>query len=380
MSTPRRYIDPGPPNSPFSIAYGEPLLTMAAATTPPPNELPEDYQDSPEYPTPRVDAPTNHPYFQEKPIKRLIDNKTCPICGAIYRYRTPHYKKHHPEALRVEQEAEAEARAAQPDVASDSAKKRTRKPARLSAASSNNDADGGFNDNGASLEATHANGDDSIMEGHSEHDASPRNNAGPPENNSTFCDPCGRRIPRVKWVAHQRAHTVSSSVLAKFYATDANGTPLAGIHDDEEPEAMDEVEQPMSGGSARRVVRGGTGGSWRQTAARHERVASDHSVVVINNEPAVSERAESSTRGGLRRVASWERLLEAIREAPELSKAQKRDLVYKVFEERALNPSSVRRQATPSAWAAGVEGEGEGGRKRSASEMLDDDENGSVLE
>jgi hypothetical protein len=414
---------------------------MATVTQPRPSDQPD--QDSPEYPTPSLALGPNQPYQHQKRAKRLVDNKLCTICGMSYRYRNPHYKKYHPETLNPEHsDAEADGGLVQYDAGVSSAKKPMRKTGRHNAGASNNDADRMLSDTTriaaqhTSLEATHApdpaDDDPVIVDGNGDGDdaesqespvvaaAAPapaaaakgaplRKSSGPLESQGTFCVPCGRLIERAKWSAHQRAHTLSTTVLSKFYAGDTNGDDHAGMQEDDEEEVEDQeevTEQPPSGGATRKAARNARTrirGTWRETAgwayddataaaeAGHERGASNNSnrsagrgrgrarardsfVMVNDDEPRISEDPPREVH----RVASWERLLERIREAPELSRAQKRDLVYKVFEGRALNPSSARRQrgGSSSVWAVenGDDDQRERGRKRSASGMLDDDD------
>ena len=84
-----------------------------------------------------------------------------------------------------------------------------------------------------------------------------------------------------------------------------------------------------------------------------------------------------------------ERLLEGIRAAPELSKAQKRELVYKVFEGVGVAPGRRRGSSSSSSSechpAGGAEAERdsvgpERGLKRNASGMLDDYDDGDSLD
>ena len=365
---------------------------MATVTPPRPDAtLDQPDQDSPEYPTPSLALGPNQPYQHQKRPKRLVDNKLCSICGMSYRYRNPHYKKYHPETLNPEHsDAEPDGGPAQYDVAVGSAKKSGRKPARQNASASNNDADRILQDMAriaaqrTSLEGMHApepagdgaaDDDAVIVDGNDdENDAEPqesavataaapaavaaakpaplRKSSGPLESKGTFCVPCGRLIERTKWSAHQRAHTLSTTVLNKFYAGDANGDDHAGLQeDDEDAEDQENVmEPPPSGGNTRRAARKARTrirGSWRETAgwghddgaaaAGHERGASNNSsrsvgrgrggrdgFVMVSDDGA---GASEEPARGLRRAASWERLLEGIRAAPELSRVQKRELV-----------------------------------------------------
>jgi hypothetical protein len=371
-----------------------------------------------------------------------------------YRYRNPHYKKYHPETLYHEgSDAEADGAPAQYDISVGSVKKGGRRSARVDPGANGNVADGILadmadiaarqtlgdlhpDDGAADLAEDDGGADDDddgvVVEGNDDEDDtgsqdSPdagrtqprrrRKRSGRPESggSATFCAPCGRVIEPAKWSAHQRAHTLSTNVLSRFYeGGGASGGEVAEIPDSVDGEEHDEAAaEPAEAGGTRRAARRARTrirGSWRETAgwaagagasaqaAEGERAAGSNggrrsagrgrgSFVMVDG-PAAGGGDREPSGEARPRAASWERLLEGIRAAPELSKAQKRELVYKVFEGRASHPSSSRQQqqrVSSGGW--GGEGEAERdsvgperGLKRNASGMLDDDDDGDSLD